>query len=94
MGCTFEFATYKHNILVVLLKYTIKSEPHGSINLNTKMAKRLELHKAYDAQFKFMSSFIIGRPVSPSKATLACLQIPIVQKNIVVKFIDSKPHAL
>jgi hypothetical protein len=33
------------------------------------------------------------KPVSPTEVALTCLQIPIVQKNIGVKYIDSKhPH--
>jgi hypothetical protein len=32
--------------------------------------------------------------LSPIQVTLTCLQIPIVQKSIVVKYIDSKPPHL
>ena len=74
-----------------LLKYAIKCEPHGLLNLNKKNAERLGLDGASDAQLKLMSSLIIARLVSPLEVELACLQIPIVQKIIVVKYIDSKP---
>ena len=33
----------------------MKCEPHGSINLNKKNAKRLGLHGASDAQLKLIS---------------------------------------
>jgi hypothetical protein len=58
----------------------MKCEPHGPINLNKKNAERLGLHGASDAQLKLISSLIIAKPVSPSEAALACLQIPIIQK--------------
>ena len=72
----------------------MKCEPHSPINLNKKNAKCLGLHRASDTQLKLISSLIIAKPVSPSEATFACLQIPIIQKNIVVKYIDSKPPTL
>ena len=77
-----------------VLKYAMKFEPHSPINLNKKNAKCLGLHRASDTQLKLISSLIIAKPVSPSEATFACLQIPIIQKNIVVKYIDSKPPTL
>jgi hypothetical protein len=58
----------------------MKCEPHGPINLNKKNAERLGLHGASNAQLKLISSLIIAKPVSPSEAALACLQIPIIQK--------------
>ena len=72
----------------------MKCEPHGPINLNKKNVERLRLHGASDAQLKLISSFIIAKPVSLSEAALACLQIPIIQNNIVVKYIVSKPPTL
>ncbi len=72
----------------------MKCEPHGPINLNKKNAERLGLYGPSDAQLKLISSLIIAKPVSPSEAALACLQIPIIQKNIAVKYIDSKPPTL
>jgi hypothetical protein len=33
---------------------------------------------------------ITSKCVSPTKVALTCLQIPIVQKNITIKYIDSK----
>ncbi len=36
---------------------------------------------------------IASKPISPTKVALTCLQIPIVQKNIAIKYIDNKhPH--
>jgi hypothetical protein len=36
----------------------------------------------------------MSKLVSPIEVTLTCLQIPIIQKSIVVKYIDSKPPHL
>ena len=72
----------------------MKCEPHGLINLNKKNAERLGLPGASHAQLKLISSLIIAIPVSPSEAAFACLQTLIFQKNIAVKYIDSKPPAL
>ena len=77
-----------------LLKYAMKCETHGPINLNKKNVERLGLHGASDTQLKLISSLIIAKPVSLLEAAFACVQISIVQKNTAVKYIDSKPHAL
>jgi len=62
VGCTFEFATYKHNILVVIsTEIEMECELHGLINFNKKNANRLRLHGVSDAQFKFILSLIIAR---------------------------------
>ena len=79
---TFENVMNKHNIFVVL-SLEIRNEMWASwsYKLKQKEPERLGLHEASDAQIKLISSLIIARPVSPSEATLACLQIPVVQKN-------------
>lgn len=59
-----------------------------------KNAERMGLDGAFDTQLKYISSLIIVRAVSPSEAAVACLQILMVQKSIVVKYIDSKSLAL
>jgi hypothetical protein len=74
-----------------LLKYTMKCEPHGTLNLNKKNAKRFGLRDVFEVQLQLISSLIINKPISPQETTLTCLQIPIVQKNVVVRYIDSKP---
>lgn len=93
--CTFEFAMYKYNILIVL-SFEIRNEMRAPWfhKLEQKNDKWLGLHEAFDAQFYFISSLIITRLVSPLEVVFACLQIPIVQKNIDVKYIDFKPPAI
>ncbi len=71
-----------------LLKYAMKCEPHGTLNLNIKNAKQL-VYKMH--QKKFTINLFISKHVSPVKAPLVCLQIPIVQKSRSIQYIDSKP---
>ena len=77
-----------------LLKYAMKYEPHGAIQLNPKKAVRLELEGASTTQLQLISSLIIAKWGSPTEVALACLQIPTIHKSIVVKYIDSKPSTL
>jgi hypothetical protein len=72
----------------------MKCEPHGCIKLDTKSASRLGLQNISPLQLKLISTLITPKPISPIKATLTCIQIPIVQKSIVVKYIDSRPPHL
>lgn len=95
VGCIFRCATYKQNILFILsIERRNEMWARWSHKLEQKNAKRLGFHGTSDAQPKFILSLIIARPVSPSEMTLACLQIPIVQKMSFVKYIDSKPPGL
>jgi hypothetical protein len=59
----------------------MKCEPHGKLNLNTKNAKQLGFLNASIIQLQVISNLIISKPISPTKVTLVCLEIPIVQKN-------------
>jgi hypothetical protein len=71
-----------------------KERAHGPIHLNKKNAERLGLQGASDVQLQLISSLIIAKLVAPSEAALACLQVPIIMKNRIVTYIDSKPPAL
>jgi hypothetical protein len=73
------------------LKYTMKCEPHGKLNLNKKNAKWMGLWNVSKVQLQLISSLIINKPISCQEVAFTCLQIPIVHKNVVVKYIDSKP---
>jgi hypothetical protein len=77
-----------------LLKYAIKCEPHGTLNLNTKNVECLGLQNASNIQLELISSFIISKPISPTKATFICLDIQITHKSQTMKCIDSKPLLL
>jgi hypothetical protein len=59
----------------------MKCEPYGTLNLNTKNAKRLGFLNAMHIciiQLQLISNLIISKPISLVKAALVCLQIPIV----------------
>jgi len=67
----------------------MKSELHGTLNLNKKNAKRLGLQDVFEMELQLIHSCIINKPISPQKATFTHLQILVVKKNV-VKYIDSK----
>ncbi len=56
-----------------LLKYAMKCEPQGAIKLDDVSARSLGLVDATPLQLQ-----IIVEPISPTKAALSCLQIPII----------------
>jgi hypothetical protein len=72
----------------------LKYELHGTIHLNKKKIERLGLHSASNAQLQFISSLIIAKPIAPSEAALACLQVPIITKSKAIIYVDSKPPSL
>lgn len=77
-----------------MLKYALKAEPSGELNLDSDLADRLGIRDLSREQLKLLSAAILSRPVSPCEAALACLQIPIVQRSEAVAYIDSSPPAL
>jgi hypothetical protein len=80
-----------------LLKYTMKCKPHDAIFIYlffNKNTERLGLHDLLDTQLQMISSWIISKFVSLLKMTSTCLQIPIVQNSITIKYIDSKLPSL
>jgi hypothetical protein len=75
----------------------MKCKPHGAIKkikLFNKNTERLGLHDLLDTHLQMISSLIISKFVSLWKITFTCLQIPIVQKSITIKYIDSKLPSL
>ena len=77
-----------------LLKYAMKCEPHGPIQLDKTNAERLGLQGASNSQLQLISSLIISKPISLAEAALACLHIPVIHKSRIVKYIDSNPPML
>jgi hypothetical protein len=69
----------------------MKCEPHGTLNLNKKNVERLGLWNVSKIQLQLISFLIINKPISPQEATFTCLKILVDKKNVVVKYIDSKP---
>jgi hypothetical protein len=51
----------------------------------------LGLQDVSKVQFQLISSLIINKSISPQDVALTWLQTPIVQKSVVVRYIDSKP---
>jgi hypothetical protein len=72
----------------------MKCEPHGCIQLNVSNAIHLGLQNVSPLQLKLIFTLIMSKLVSPIKVALTCLQILIVQKNIGMKYTDSKPPHL
>jgi hypothetical protein len=64
-----------------LLKYAMKCEPPGTLNLNYKNGERLGLQNESKLQLQLISSFIISKPMSLAEGTLICLNIPIIHKS-------------
>jgi hypothetical protein len=73
-----------------LFKYTMKCEPHGTLNLNKKNEKWLGLRDVFEVQLQLISSLIINKPIFLQEVAFTCLQILVVQKSVVVRYIDSK----
>jgi hypothetical protein len=63
-----------------LLKYSMKCEPHGCIELNVSNVIHLGLQNVSLLQLKLVSTLIMSKLVSPIEAALTCLQTPITQK--------------
>jgi len=72
----------------------MKCEPQGTIKLDDINARSLGLVDATPLQLQLILTTVIAKPVSPSEATLSCLQIPIISKSVGVKYVDSKPPNL
>jgi hypothetical protein len=72
----------------------MKCEPQGIIKLDDVNARHLGLVDATPLQLQLISATITTKPVSPTEAALSCLQIPIISKNVGVKYVDSKPPNL
>jgi hypothetical protein len=56
----------------------MKCEPHETLNLNKKNAKRLGLRDVSKVQLQLISSLIMNKPISPQEVALTCLQIHVV----------------
>jgi hypothetical protein len=73
-----------------LLKYAIKMEPNNPLNLDIKNAMRLGFDKLNVIQLQLILATIFAKLVTSIEAVIACLGIPIIQKNEVMIYIDSK----
>jgi hypothetical protein len=74
-----------------LLKYALKCEPTGNLNLDTCTLTRLGITGLSEVQMQLASAMILSKPISPCEAVLYLLGIqPVTFSNTVTK-IDSKP---
>eukprot|EP00898_Chlorokybus_atmophyticus_P005720 jgi/Chlat1/6149/Chrsp41S05722 len=71
-----------------VLKYAIKSEPFGKLNLNPDAARCLGLKGMTDAELRVTSALYMSKPVSPAEAALVLLNIPIVHMSSSVEYLD------
>ena len=74
-----------------LLKYAVKCEPAGSMNIDLANASVLGLSSLSEIQLKLVSSAILSRTISGSEAALSCLKIKTIHRSDSVTFIDSSP---
>lgn len=77
-----------------VLKYAMKSEPTGPLNLNSDDAKRIGVSHADESILKLISSYILTKPISLPEISFTCLQIPIIKRNETVQYVDSSPPYL
>jgi hypothetical protein len=72
----------------------MKCEPQGTIKLDDVSAKSLGLVDATHLQLQLILVTITAKHVFIAEAAFSCLQIPIISKNVGVKYVDSKPPNL
>jgi hypothetical protein len=69
----------------------MKSEPHGTFNIDTTNVKRFGLENLDPIQLQIISSMVTAKPITSTEAAMTCLGIPIVQRSSAVIYINSKP---
>ena len=74
-----------------LLKYAMKCEPAGSLNLQPADARAIGLEGLNDMQLKLICTSVMSRSISATEAALTCLQISTIHRSCTVTFVDSSP---
>eukprot|EP00798_Chlamydomonas_sp_ICE-L_P024357 gene24357-biopygen18818 len=77
-----------------VLKYAMKTEPLGKLNLDVNTAKNLGFTDLDDEQLKIISAMQLSKPVSPCEAACACLGIDMIHKSDTVTFMETSPMAM
>jgi hypothetical protein len=77
-----------------LLKYAMKCEPSGSLNLDVHATRALGLQNLTDLQLKMVAAFVLTKPVSPSEAAMSLLEYPMIERDVPVLYVDSAPPKL
>jgi hypothetical protein len=72
-----------------VLKYTLKCEPHGVLNMNPDVAAALGMQNLSPTQLKVIASMYCARPVFPCEAAMSLLQIPIIDKDVSIQTVNS-----
>ncbi|KAK9829678.1 hypothetical protein WJX72_007303 [[Myrmecia] bisecta] len=73
-----------------VMKYALKAEPTGDINLDTEAAARLGLNLS-PTQMKTVAACAMSHPVCPTEAAMYALELKIVDSSDQVDFIDTAP---
>lgn len=74
-----------------LLKYTMKIEDTGTININTDLSQMLGLQGIPDSLAKTVAALTTSKPVSCQEAALQLLDIPIIQMSDDVVYKSTQP---
>ena len=61
-----------------MLKYTMKSEPRGTLNIDMANVLHLGLDNLDLVQLQIIPAMVTAKPVTSTEAAMACLGIPIV----------------
>jgi hypothetical protein len=77
-----------------VLKYAMKCDPMGKLNLDIEAAKRLGLAGVSDAQLKAISALTMSQPVSSTSAATAMLGIETIIRSESVHKVASAPPQL
>lgn len=77
-----------------VLKYAMKCEPPGKLNLDIEAAKRLGLAGVSNAQLKAISALTMSQPVSSTSAATAMLGIESIIRSEAVHKVASAPPNL
>jgi hypothetical protein len=74
-----------------VLKYAMKEEPSGTLNLDTSAAEALGLGDLSDVRLKMFTAQILTRPLSTTEAVLHNLGISLVSCSVKVLSISTQP---
>jgi hypothetical protein len=77
-----------------VLKYAMKCEPLGKLNLDTDAAKQLGLGNISESQLKAINALTMSQPVSSTQAATAMLGIDTIIRSESVQSIYSTPPDL
>jgi hypothetical protein len=77
-----------------LLKYTMKCEPSGTLNLSPDLVRHLGLGHLTPQQCRLAAALWMTKPIVPTEAAVLVLGIPMVQQSRKVDAINTAPPLL